>query len=287
MSAVRFQTLPWWAANWLYLKSIALDCAHRLVFHRRRERSLVNSDYDQGAWLSQLQDRRWERVASFSDYVTPTDDRRICAMIDGEIVTTTVGDYLQFRTAKLVETLDRFARDVPELVEIGSGAGQNLFAAAWSGRWERIRGYDLSATGRSVTRAVADHFNLGNVTAAPIDLLDFGSDGYSQLRGCTAFSFYCLEQLPKYTDLVISNLIKAGVRRMIHIEPTLELLSPVSLKDLATITYIWRQDYLRNLVATARSMERAGKIRIVAVERLQFAPTHRNDPTLLVWDRLD
>jgi len=98
------------------------------------------------------------------------------------------------------------------------------------------------------------------------------------------FSFYCLEQLPAHTEAVLTALLRAGVKRVIHMEPGAEMLSFYSLKDLATISYIWRQHYLNDIVSVAKQLEEKGLIRILAAKRLWFAPTLRNTPTLVVWE---
>jgi hypothetical protein len=94
----------------------------------------------------------------------------------------------------------------------------------------------------------------------------------------------CLEQLPDHTERILRNFCSAGAKRVIHVETSFELLRPTSLRDLASISYVWRQDYQRTLIASARRLEAEGLLRIVAAERLHLSPNWRNAPTLLVWD---
>lgn len=267
-----------------YLRCLAVNVAHRLVVRRVRSGRQVTSDYDQGEWRDTLLDRRWDRCSTLADYVLGTEDRTFAALVNGRLSRIPMRDYYAYRTAVLVATLRRFAPESGPLVEVGSGAGRNLFALAHGGSWSDLLGLELSPTGREVTTLAAQRFGLANIRTEHIDLLDPQSAGFARLRGATAFSFYCLEQLPSYTRRVADNLLRAGVKRMIHIEPTPELFDRTSLKDLATISYIWRQDYQRTIVATARAMEREGCARVLAVERLHFAPSCRNDPTLVVWE---
>jgi len=48
--------------------------------------------------------------------------------------------------------------------------------------------------------------------------------------------------------------------------------------------YILRQDYQNSLLTTLRARERAGALRILAEERLYYAPSIRHDPTLICWE---
>jgi hypothetical protein len=271
-------------SNLFYFRCLVANIFHKLVVRRVRSRGQVTSDYDQGEWLETLREARWESCRNLSEYVFTTDTRMIKAIVDGRLTRVSRSDYYQYRTRMLVATLERYAADENALVEIGSGAGRNLIALAHAGRWKSLLGLELSQIGREVTRRVSDRFDIQSIDTAYIDLLDVKSKNFDKLRGAVVFSFYCLEQLPSYTRCVMENLRHAGVKRVIHIEPTIELFRATSVKDLATISYIWRQDYQRTLVTTARAMQNEGKVRLLACERLHFAPSCRNDPTLVVWE---
>jgi hypothetical protein len=271
-------------ATALYLRSVLSDLAHKLVRRRKRTSSQVQADYDGGEWRDFLEARSWETAPDLEAYVYTCERRILHAQIDGRLQSIPVASYYRYRARRLISLLSEFDLGVDRLLEVGSGAGRNLFAAATARRWRELRGLELSRTGNEVVSTVARHFSLDTVSAGPIDLLDRGSPGFAELPGAVAFTHYCLEQLPSHTEAVLTNLADAGVRRVIHIEPTLELFSHGSLRDLASIAYIWRQNYLADLITTARRLEKQGVLRIVEVRRLDFAPTLRNTPTLLVWE---
>lgn len=268
----------------IYFQCIAENIFHKLLVHRLRTRGQVTSDYDQGEWYDTLREARWESCKNLSEYVYTNCTRLINAIVNGQLTRIACNDYFQYRTRMLVETLQRYATNENELVEIGSGAGRNMIALAYAGPWKSLLGLELSHTGREVTRRVCEWFDIQSVQTAHINLLDPNSKNFEKLQGAVVFSFYCLEQLPSFTRLVMENLLRAGVRRVIHIEPTTELFRVTSLKDLATISYIWRQDYQRTLLTTARALQKEGKVRLLACDRLHFASSCRNDPTLVVWE---
>jgi hypothetical protein len=83
---------------------------------------------------------------------------------------------------------------------------------------------------------------------------------------------------------VIDNIVRAAPRRVIHVEPCVETLRLWRPKDLVNYLYILRQDYQNSLLTTLRDRERAGALRIVAEERLYYAPSIRHDPTLICWE---
>lgn len=271
-------------SSFIYSRCLIVNLFHKLLVRRVRSQGQVALDYSKGEWLGQLREARWERCDNLDDYVFTTDTQPIYAIVEGHLSRIARRDYYMYRTHKLVSTLQHFAADSAELVEIGSGSGRNLIALAHASPWKKLVGLELSETGLEVTRKACERFGINTIQTAHINLLNPRSPGFERLRGSVVFSFYCLEQLPDHTRRVLDNLYLAGVKRVIHIEPTTELFNISSLKDLATISYILRQDYQRTLVTTVRDMQSEGLVQILACERLNFAPSCRNDPTLVVWE---
>jgi hypothetical protein len=173
---------------------------------------------------------------------------------------------------------------VREIVEVGCGPGLNLFSLSLTNRWDRLEGFDISENAIRAAREASQHFGLSHIDFGILDLTNPVSDNFERLRGKTVFTYYCLEQLKYSTRIVIDNLVKAGVRRVIHIEPATELLRLWSPADWLTYLYITRMDYQDNLLHTLEEVERSGLIRIVDKKRLGYAPTCKNDPMLVCWE---
>jgi hypothetical protein len=271
------------SAAMIYTRSIMIDVAHRLLHRRQRSRGLVLADYDQGEWSDQLRARGWERSRSLQEYVVDRGEREIYATVNGQLSRMVATQYYRYRAANLISLLKEFSRGAETIVELGSGSGNILFTISLERHWAKLIGLELSKSGRQIMEQVRDHFHLDTIEAGYIDLLDESLSDDSRLAGATVFTHYCLEQLPDFTEHVLRQLVRAGIARAIHIEPTPELFG-WSLKDLATRAYIWRQDYQRTLVKTVRKLESEGLIRVVEVRRLHFASSWRNDPTLVVWE---
>jgi hypothetical protein len=272
----------------IYLRSIMLDLLHKLLIRRRRDRSLIDADYEAGDWMRQLRGRNWEKSGSLREYVDRRWlDRPRRVQIQGRLWSLPTYEFYRFRRARLVEIMKRFASPDATLVELGSGTGSIAFELTQAGIWPKILGLELSPTGREVARNVAEHLKAHKVEFAEIDLLDPESKGYRKLAGQTVYTHYCLEQLPEHTEEVFRNLVRARIKRAILIEPSYELLKWLSLRDLASMTYVLRQDYQRSILRVAKQLESEGLIHIVHVERLDFVSSHRNAGTLLVFDVRD
>jgi hypothetical protein len=265
-----------------YLRSCA-SSALRKIRGRRRTDSQVSSEYDQGTWSKTLREAAWETAASLQDYVADTSDRTMLAMLDGRLCRVPVADYYRFRFARLRQLLDRYGVAGTPLVELGSGVGTNLFRLRADGLDRPMRGFDISPTGVEVARSVASRFGIEDMRFDLLDLRQKDHPNYRGIAGATVFTYYCLEQIPDATREVLEAVAAAKPARVIHVEPSTELLNWTKLSDAATKAYVLSQDYQRTLMRTARAMEAEGKLTVEACGRMHFAPTQRNFPLVLVW----
>ena len=258
----------------------------RALLAQRLERNSarVSVEYDAGSWKALLEQKKWAQCVSLRDYLVPGDDRIRIAKIQDQLVQIKTRDYYDYRLRILQEVLEKYAGDEQSLIELGCGYGANLFSLALSGRWRTLSGFDISRNGIQAGREAARHFNLPNVSFDHLDITDGNDPNYRCIKGKTIYTYYCLEQLRSATEAVIENIIGAGARRVIHIEPTYELLRMWHPVDLTTYFYVKKQDYQDNLVTTLKDFAKRGLIRIIDLKRLYYAPTHRNDPTLICWE---
>ncbi|BDI59756.1 methyltransferase domain-containing protein [Qipengyuania nanhaisediminis] len=280
------RAVPMLPAMAVFLRSIGVDAIHRLVKRRSRDRAQVAHDYESGDWRREQREAVWRRNPTLIDYADRAHlDRAMQVTVDGKLVTMPAPSYYRFRRHKLASIMEEFASDTTQLVELGSGTGGIVFELASSLPDKTFVGLDLSPRGIAVARTVAEYYGLDRASFDFIDLLDPDSQGYRKLEGQTVYSHYCLEQLPRETEAIFRNIVAAGARRAILIEPSFELLDLTRLSDLATWSYVLRQDYQRSILRTARKLESEGLIRIRAARRLDFVSSHRNCGTLLVFDR--
>jgi hypothetical protein len=251
-----------------------------------RDRVRVEAEYERSHWRDKLEQRAWVACASPLEYLVPASEASRIVLVDGRVAEMSTRDYYRFRIAILRQTLLRYASDTRELYELGCGEGVNLLSLALSGGWDRLCGFDISSAAVRAARASAQHFGLDEIEVGQLDLLDAASPVWPMLRGKVVFSYYCLEQLGHDPVTPLENLIRAGVRRVVHIENVWDELDPRQPADLATLVYTYQRDYQQTLERTIRAFEARGRLRVLAVERLGYAPTPKNDPTLICWEPL-
>jgi SAM-dependent methyltransferase len=195
-----------------------------------------------------------------------------------------VADYYQYRQKKLQQIIATYTGDEKDIVELGCGAGGNLFVLYCANIWKNFLGFDISQNAIDIAKKVAEHFKTNSIRFGVMDLTDSAAQEWETLRGKTVFTYYCLEQLNQFTGPIINSIIKSGAKRVIHIEPTTEMLNLFDIKDLVNFVYIIRQDYQRSLIKTLKKLELQGKVRILKTERPYYSPSIKHDPTLVVWE---
>lgn len=259
----------------------------RLAFKNvKRTGDVVDSEYNSGAWDRVLNKRAWIGKP-LEEFLAGQSDSPRLAKVDGQLVRIATKDYYKYRIRALSELMTRHAGDATSLVELGCGTGYNLFSLSLDPRWTRLRGFDIAPNGIEAGRQIAGHYGLdGRVSFDRIDLTDANDPQFSQLAGATVFTHFCIEQIPYAVDAVIENILRARPRRVVNIEPAIDMLNLSDPRDLASRLYLKSVDYQTRLFALLNELERKGRIRILARERMAYAPTLHNDGLLYAWEPL-
>lgn len=282
------QAVPWLRAQRLWTRDLLFSFWQTLAHPKQRNAARVAADYEDGVWKNTLDTREWSRCPDLRAYLIPADTvPRIAKLGQNRLMHVRNDDYYAYRLETLQRLMLRHAGDQDTLVELGCGAGKNLFSLALLQHWTKLVGYDISENAITAARQAADHFGVPGVEFDRLDLIDGDTPAFRRLEHRTVFTYYCLEQLKYHTATVIDNLLRHRVQRVLHVEPSFELLSWTSLADWATYWYVRRMDYQDRLLRTLRQYERQGRLRILFTQRLYYTPTLRNDPTLICWEPVE
>jgi hypothetical protein len=85
-------------------------------------------------------------------------------------------------------------------------------------------------------------------------------------------------------EAVIENIIRARPARVINIEPGIDMLKLSQPRDFTSRVYIQSMDYQTRLFKLLDALDGQGRVRILARERMGFAPTLHNDGLLYAWE---
>lgn len=268
-----------------YVADAARSVARIALRNRHRTSDVVDSEYNAGTWDKILQSKTWLRAPTVEEFLLGSDNAPRLAKVDGQIVRLPTRDYYRYRIGALSELMIRHAGGSASLLELGSGFGYNLFSLSLDPNWRRLRGLDVAPNGIEAGRRIAEHFDLADrVSFGRINLTDAGDESFAEVGNATIFTYFCIEQIPYSVEAVVENILKARPCRVINIEPATDMLNLRRPRDLVSRLYLKSMDYQTRLFSYLDEIERNGRIRILARERMAFAATAYNDGNLYVWE---
>ncbi len=259
---------------------------YRLVLRRiERTQDRVNSEYDLQNWQKVLSRKAWLKAKDIPDFLAPADSTERLRKVDNQILRISAQKYYQYRIGALGDLIARHCGGANGIVELGTGYGYNLFSLHHSHPDWTLKGFDISPNGIAAGREIADYFAISDkIVLDRIDLTNASDPNLAAIAGEVVLTYFCIEQIPYDVRKVVENIIAAKPKRVINIEPTTELLDLFSPRDLVSLFYIRSVDYQTQLFTMLNQMEREGQIRIIARERMPFAPSINNDGFLYCWE---
>ena len=267
----------------------AVDVAksvYRLILRRmERTQDEVNSEYNLLHWQKILANKAWLKAKDLPDFLAPPESTERLRKVENQILRISAQQYYQYRIAALGKLIARHCGGAKSIVELGTGYGYNLFSLHHSHPDWTLRGFDISPNGIAAGHEIAERFGISDrISLDRIDLTDSADANFSAIAGEVVLTYFCIEQIPYDVRKVIENIIAAKPKRVINIEPTTELLELFRPRDLVSLFYIRSVDYQTKLFTTLDELERQGRIRIIARERMPFAPSINNDGFLYCWE---
>ncbi len=267
----------------------AIDIAksvYRLVLRRiERTQNKVNSEYNLLHWQNILLNKAWLKAKDLQDFLAPPDMNVRLRKVDDQILRINGLKYYQYRMRALGDLIARHGGGTNRIVELGTGYGYNLFSLHVSHPDWTLKGFDISPNGITAGREIATHFGLTEkISLDRIDLTDAADPNLAEIADEVVLTYFCIEQIPYDVRKVVENIIAARPKRVINIEPTTELLDLTHPRDVVSLMYIRSVDYQTQLFSTLDELERQGRIRIIARERMPFAPSINNDGFLYCWE---
>ncbi|HUP93653.1 MAG TPA: class I SAM-dependent methyltransferase [Burkholderiales bacterium] len=242
------------------------------------------SEYDAGNWARVRRERAWERAGSLEEFLIGERTDMIVARVEGAPMRLPCRDYYRHRLGALGRLVMPHLEGA-ELVELGCGFGYNLFALALAFPGRRFLGLDISPNGIETGRAIAAHFGLADrIHFDFLDLTKAGDRNFALLRGRFCLTFFCLEQIPYSIEAVVRNIARAQPRRVLHVEPSIELLDLRRPGDWANYAFVKSMDYQSDLFRLLPRLAAAGELRVLEVGRADFAPTLQNTGFTAVWE---
>lgn len=270
---------------WAHAQSLTRSTGRLLFKRTQRNRIRVLEEYHHGHWAGTLSARLWEQSTSLEEFLIGSRTHSIVARVDGKVCRLPCREFYLYRLRALASLVRQHLGANDPIVELGAGFGYNLFALALAFPDRRFIGLDLSSNGVQAGREISAYFGMSDrVSFDLLDLTDAHHKGFAHLAGNCCLTFFCIEQMPSKVDQVLANILAARPRRVLHVEPTIELLNLRRPSDWANYAYVKSLDYQTRLFAVLREMDRRHSLRLIYTGRAVFAPTVQNDGFIALWE---
>ena len=175
----------------------------------------------------------------------------------------------------------RYMADVDSVVEFGSGPGTSLLMLSQMYPDKPLIGCDWATSSQEIIKAISERTGK-RMTGVRFDMFQPNND-VSYTDQSAIVSLAAMEQLGDNWQPFFDYLMSTGAKRIIHLEPIVELYDADNLVDFLAIEYHKKRGYLQGFYARLQDLEAQGKVEISEARRLKFGSQYHEAYTLLVW----
>lgn len=224
----------------------------KLIITKRikRNKMLIDSEYDLGYYKKMLDEGTWEKM-TLDDLVSINlfagyDENEIPVLINDKWSKMPYQEWYRKSTEEFSSYIKKYVEN-ERIVELGCGYGRNLFLLRHAGLPNELIGYDVSKNGIQLAKVLNQKHNLG----ISFDTLDLTKPIPKDIvENSTVITYAALEQLKSYVPRIINELRFA--KQIIHFE---NVEKPTSLQGLANVIYKKTQDYQNNLLESLKEQK--------------------------------
>jgi hypothetical protein len=211
--------------------------------------------------------------------------------VDGSTVLRWQGEYINALTSQFellfMEILRdmlfrKYLADVDGFYEFGSGSAFNV--AAYAQLFPDVPACALDWAPAAVRLAELMRERLGMKVRG--ERFDFFAP-HQKLAldpNSGVFTMCALEQTGDRFGPFLDYLVRQRPRRVVHVEPTVELYDPNSSHDRLAIEYHTRRKYLNGLLPALKALAAENRIRLVYSRRLRFGSRFHECFSVHVWE---
>lgn len=192
-------------------------------------------------------------------------------------------DQLEHDLFTLVRLLvfHRYLSDCRAVREYGCGSCGNLLLLGEMFPAKTLQALDWAEASIEIAGLIARRTGL-DLTGAVFDMRQ--PPASEPLKDDAAvLTVHALEQLGQDFDPLIEHFLAVRPRRVVHLEPILELYKPTNLYDHLAIEYSRRRGYLDGYLTRLRQLEAKGRLKIVKAVRPAIGGVI-HEASLIVWE---
>jgi hypothetical protein len=211
--------------------------------------------------------------------------------VDGSAIIRWQGEYahsvtdqfeLQFMEILRDMLFRKYFSDVDGFFEFGSGSAFNV--AAYARLFPDVPAVALDWAPGAVRIAELLRERLGMKVQG--ERFDFFNPARPSPLGAKSgvFTMCALEQVGDRFGPFLDYLIRERPRRVVHVEPTVELYDKTSSHDRLAIEYHTQRKYLHGLLPALEGFAAAGRIKLLYSRRMRFGSRFHECFSVHVWE---
>lgn len=175
-----------------------------------------------------------------------------------------------------------YLADVAHLYEFGSGSAFNVAAYAKLYPQTDITALDWAPAAVTIANLLGERHGM-KIAGQRFDF--FAPDsGFEFAPNSSVLTMCALEQVGERFQPFLDFILTKRPRRVVHVEPMLELYDPDLPHDALAIRYHRQRKYLSGLLPHLRSLEKTGAIRLLKVQRLKFGSRFHECFSVVAWE---
>lgn len=175
-----------------------------------------------------------------------------------------------------------YLADASHLYEFGSGSAFNVAAYAKLYPQASITALDWAPAAVKIADLLGEQHGM-KISGQRFDF--FAPDSSFEFAPNSAVLTMCaLEQVGDRFLPFLDFVLAKRPKRVVHVEPMLELYDPDLPHDALAIRYHQQRKYLSGLLPHLRALEKAGSIRFLKVQRLKFGSRFHECFSVVAWE---
>ncbi len=175
-----------------------------------------------------------------------------------------------------------YLADTAHLYEFGSGSAFNVAAYAQLYPQTDITALDWAPAAVTIANLLGERHGM-KIAGQRFDF--FAPDsGFEFAPDSSVLTMCALEQVGDRFQPFLDFILAKRPRRVVHVEPMLELYDPDLPHDALAIRYHQQRKYLSGLLPHLRSLEKTGAIRLLKVQRLKFGSRFHECFSVVAWE---
>jgi hypothetical protein len=176
----------------------------------------------------------------------------------------------------------RYLKGFEHVYEFGCGTFHNLIRIRSLFEKVNLTGLDWTTSSNQIGQKLFDKYQINNYE------FDFYNPDFTLkvTDNSCALTVAALEQVGTKSKKFIDYLLLSNFRRVVHVEPIIELLNPKDRLESLSIKYSQERNYLEGLLPYLEKNEAEGKLKILTCEKSYIGSHYLDGYQIIVWENI-